>query len=111
MSLTLQIIQKNSEHWYKKYKKQQKINNELVDENQELQEQNRNLQVMLQTEREVRCNADYLKRVCELEEQIEKMKADVRAEMHYSSWNNAHAYYVLNKIYNKWVKEEACENT
>jgi hypothetical protein len=62
-------IQKNSEHWYEKYKKQQEINKELVDENQELQDQNRNLQVMLKAEREVRCKEEYLKRVCELEEQ------------------------------------------
>jgi len=41
---------------------------------EELKEQNTNLQIMLKAEREVRCNEDYLKRVCELEEQIEKMK-------------------------------------
>ena len=40
----------------------------------ELQEQNTNLQIMLQAEREVRCNEDYLKKVTELEAQIEKMK-------------------------------------
>ena len=33
-----------------------------------------NLQIMLQAEREVRCNEDYLKKVTELEAQIEKMK-------------------------------------
>ena len=41
---------------------------------QELQEQNTNLQIMLKAEREVRCNEDFLKRVTELEGQIEKMK-------------------------------------
>ena len=71
-------IQKNSEHWYEKYKKQQEINKELVDENQELQDQNRNLQVMLKAEREVRCNEEYLKRVCELEEQIEQAKKIIK---------------------------------
>lgn len=40
----------------------------------ELKEQNTNLQTMLKAEREVRCNEDYLKRVTELETQIEKMK-------------------------------------
>ena len=36
----------------------------------ELKEQNTNLQIMLKAEREVRCNDDYLKRVCELEEEL-----------------------------------------
>lgn len=40
----------------------------------ELQEQNTNLQIMLQAEREVRCNEEYLRKVTELEAQIEKMK-------------------------------------
>jgi len=40
----------------------------------DLEKQNTNLQIMLKAEREVRCNEDYLKRVCELEEQIEKMQ-------------------------------------
>ena len=43
-------------------------------ENAELKEQNTNLQTMLKAEREVRCNEEYLKKVTELEAQIEKMK-------------------------------------
>ena len=72
--MTEEEIQKNSEHWYEKYKKQQEINKELVDENQELQDQNRNLQVMLKAEREVRCNEEYLKHVTELEYENEQAK-------------------------------------
>lgn len=41
---------------------------------EELKAQNNNLQIMLQAEREVRCNEDYLKKATELEAQIEKMK-------------------------------------
>lgn len=41
---------------------------------EELKAQNNNLQIMLQAEREVRCNEDYLKKVTELEAQIKKMK-------------------------------------
>lgn len=77
--MTEEEIQKNSEHWYEKYKKQQEINKELVDENQELQDQNRNLQVMLKAEREVRCNADYLKRVTELEHENEYARSLIRS--------------------------------
>ena len=49
-------------------------------ENEQLKEQNNNLQIMLKAEREVRCNEDYLKKVCELEEQIEKMKCCANCE-------------------------------
>lgn len=36
--MTEEEIQKNSEHWYEKYKKQQEINKELVDENEQAKE-------------------------------------------------------------------------
>ena len=39
----------------------------------ELKEQNTNLQIMLQAEREVRCNDEYLKKVTELEAYNEKL--------------------------------------
>ena len=52
---------------------------ELKDKNKELEKQNANLQIMLKAEREVRCNDDYLKRVCELEEQLEQAKERIRA--------------------------------
>lgn len=42
----------------------------------ELQEQIENLQIMLQAEREVRCNTEYLKKVTELEEENERLKKD-----------------------------------
>lgn len=60
-------------------------NNRLLDviNNQDvkiadLETQNTNLQIMLKAEREVRCNEDYLKRVCELEEQSERAKEIIR---------------------------------
>lgn len=105
--MTEEEIQKNSEHWYEKYKKQKEINKELVDElenvkkceeyqaqlniqryfyirkieqqNKDLKDQNRNLQVMLQAEREVRCNADYLKHVTELEHENEYARSLIRS--------------------------------
>ena len=40
----------------------------------DLEQQNANLQTMLQAEREVRCNEEYLKKVTELEAQIENMR-------------------------------------
>lgn len=40
----------------------------------ELEEQNINLQIMLQAEREVRCEEEYLKRVTELEHKVEQAK-------------------------------------
>lgn len=46
----------------------------LKDKVKELKQQNNNLIEMLKAEREVRVNDDYLKRVCEFETQIEKMK-------------------------------------
>lgn len=47
---------------------------QMEDEIKQLKEQNTNLQVMLVETRAVRINEDYLKKVMELEEQIEKMK-------------------------------------
>ena len=47
---------------------------QALEEIAELRKQNANLQIMLQAEREVRCNEEYLKKVTELEAQIEKMK-------------------------------------
>ena len=49
-------------------------------ENEQLKEQNTNLQIMLKAEREVRCNEDYLKRVCELEEKIEQAKEIIKRQ-------------------------------
>lgn len=43
---------------------------------EELEKQNANLQIMLQAEREVRCNNEYLKRVTELEHQVEQAKEE-----------------------------------
>lgn len=43
----------------------------------DLEQQNANLQTMLQAEREVRCNEEYLKKVTELEAQIERLKGDL----------------------------------
>ena len=58
----------------------------------ELETQNNNLQIMLQAEREVRCNEDYLKKVTELEAQIEKMKRCEICKHH--RWN--HCSYEIN---------------
>ena len=52
-------------------------------ENEQLKEQNTNLQIMLKAEREVRCNDDYLKRVCELEEQLEQAKEMIKKLLNY----------------------------
>ena len=49
---------------------------QLKKENKELQEQIENLKIMLQAEREVRCNEDYLKKVTELEDKNEKLQEE-----------------------------------
>ena len=48
--------------------------NDFCDKYIELEKQNENLQTMLQAEREVRCNDEYLKKVTELEVQIEELE-------------------------------------
>lgn len=45
-------------------------------ENKQLKEQVENLQIMLQAEREVRCNTEYLKKVIELEYKNEKFEEE-----------------------------------
>ena len=45
-------------------------------ENKQLKEQVENLQIMLQAEREVRCNTEYLKKVTELEYKNEKFEEE-----------------------------------
>ena len=46
---------------------------QALEENAKLQKQIENLQIMLQAEREVRCNDEYLKKVTELEAYNEKL--------------------------------------
>ena len=52
-----------------------------------LKKQNTNLQTMLQAEREVRCNDEYLKKVTELEAQIEKAKEIIKVFLNSSDLN------------------------
>ena len=54
-------------HWYEMYELE-------CLKTKKLEEQNTNLQEMLKAERSVTCKEEYLKRVTELEAQIEKMK-------------------------------------
>ena len=82
---------------------------DLENENKELTDQNTNLQIMLKAEREVRCNDDYLKRVCELEEQLEQAKEIIRKMLFALSDNRAsflsNPYYDLEKQAEQFLKE------
>ena len=86
-----------------------KDNDVYQKQNKELQEQNTNLQVMLQTEREV-SNEDYLKKVTELEAQIEKMKCCENC-IHYGEYQIASTGYYFKcgentKVCDKWELKE-----
>lgn len=63
----------------------------------ELQEQNTNLQIMLQAEREVRCNEEYLKKITTLEAQIEKMKCCENCKYNSYWGNELHCNYGLKE--------------
>lgn len=58
-------------HWYEMYELE-------CLKTKELEKQNTNLQIMLQAEREVRCNEEYLKRVTELEAKNEELQEEVK---------------------------------
>lgn len=61
----------------------------------ELEKQNENLQEMLKAERELKINEDYLKKICELEDKIEKLKSYIIACWNEESINN-YSNYVTN---------------
>lgn len=60
---------------------------------------------MLKAEREVRCNEDYLKKIVELEAQIEKMKNDVISNRNYAMYNkNEQMEAKMNSMLNQWER-------
>lgn len=67
----------------------------------ELEAQNKNLQEMLQATRETRVNADYLKKIAELEAQIEKMKCCINDLVHLGEFNE----YTDEEYFNYQVHE------
>lgn len=81
-------------HWYEMYELE-------CLRTKELKVQNKNLQEMLQATRETRVNADYLKKITDLETQIEKMKQDLdNARENANKQEQWEIYSVLNDIYN-----------
>ena len=80
---------------------------------EDYKQQNQNLIEMLKAEREVRVNDDYLKRVCELEDMIEKMRCCGNCSHFKTDNNNLYPvirceFEYLNRCVNKdkWELKE-----